>query len=148
MWVHGGSRPRFKIDLSKLFGAKQSVRAELRDDDLYLDGRKVELKWPVNPMGACFPSYGGFCDPERCLPASVLNGLLCDPELVPQSWRRIEVYFWGTYFESIHRVHVHFNLEFDMEHTNILTLHDGRTCFAEDVSQKYWWPSGPLATIL
>lgn len=82
------------------------VRLERRGDDLYLDGKKIELHLsPKQKKGA----IGGhalrnYLEGKPVLSASVLDYLLAHSELIPDSWKANEAgnilytFFWATIY--------------------------------------------------
>ena len=84
------------------------VRLERRGDNLYLDGKKVELHLsPKQKKGR----IGGhdlrtYLEGRPVLNAAVLDYLLAHPELIPESWKRDEadntryIFFWGTIYRG------------------------------------------------
>lgn len=84
------------------------VRLERREDDLYLDGKKIELHLsPKQKKG----TIGGndlrkYLEGKPVLGAAVLDYLLAHPELIPDSWKVNEagntlyIFFWGTIYRG------------------------------------------------
>ena len=80
------------------------VKLERRGDDLYLDGKKIDLFLSKNQKGGCI---GGNNLREELAKEPVLNANVLDhllkPEnqhLIPDSWKGKCAFFWGTVYRS------------------------------------------------
>lgn len=84
------------------------VRLERRGDDLYLDGKKVELHLSPGQKKGRIGGYDlrKYLETKPVLNAAVLDYLLAHPELIPESWKRDEegntryIFFWGTIYRN------------------------------------------------
>lgn len=86
------------------------VRLEHRDDDLYLDGQKIELVFSERQKnGKTVVGHELRIEREKLggnLGGSVLDHLVEHPELWPESWKKdsqgrtVYVFFWGDIFRG------------------------------------------------
>ena len=100
--------PKLPFDGAEIVENKGAgvVRLERRGDDLYLDGKKIELHLsPKQKKG----TIGGndlrkYLEGKPVLNAAVLDYLLAHPELIPDSWKKnkegntLYTFFFGTIY--------------------------------------------------
>lgn len=80
------------------------VRIELRDGELYLDGKKVVLYLSEHQQNG--QAIKGYELREELSGKLVINACLLDfllkhPKFIPESWGKVVVFFWGTEYEDV-----------------------------------------------
>lgn len=82
------------------------VKVEKRGDDLFVDGKKVELFLSDEQNSKKLPkgtTLREILKQKKVFNANLLHFLLKHPELIPESWKGKHIYFWGTIYRDSNR---------------------------------------------